>query len=295
MKRFILLLCAGLLLLPSCGRQPAPREPAPGWYVSEKDPMGAYIILNEDGTWASGRGMVISHRIGGAYRIENSFVLAGSGPDKVRMELGGIGDGRMEAASVEWKQEGVSFWIEPGDTFRIWDPSTDPLSLAVCSADDGLALARKYDLVVMEGMKCTSGRETWDEFVGAVNRGESASVLCVRYYVIDRESMSEELYEEEKDQYPKLFFQRVEYDGNSFTVTSRPSTETEPDHTESFSCLCHYTGEAPPTARFTDYEFFVLTDDPEITWDEIERGMYSSQSGDRIRHFTVFSDISGMK
>ena len=46
MKRFILLLCAGLLLIPSCGRQPAPREPAPGWYVSEKDPMGAYIILN---------------------------------------------------------------------------------------------------------------------------------------------------------------------------------------------------------------------------------------------------------
>ena len=292
MKRFILLLCAGLLLVPSCGRQPAPATPAAGWYVSEKDPMGAYIILNEDGTWASGSGMAISYRISGAYRIENGLVLAGSDLDKVRMELRGIGDGRMEAASVEWKQEGGAFWIEPGDTFRIWDPSTDPLSLAVCSADDGLALARKYDLVVMEGMKCTSGRETWDEFVGAINRGESASVLCVRYYAIDRESMSEKLYEEEKDQYPKLFFQRVEYDRNAFSVTSRLSTETEPDCTESFACLCHYTGRAPQTALYTGYEYYVLTDDPEITWEEIERGMVSSQSGDWIRHFTVFSDIS---
>ena len=77
--------------------------------------------------------------------------------------------------------------------------------------------------------------------------------------------------------------------------TNEQVTETEPDYTESFACLCHYTGKAPPTALFTDYEYFVLTDDPEITWEEIERGMFSSQSGDRIRHFTVFSDSSGMK
>ncbi len=293
MKRFILILCAGLLLIPSCGRKSAsPSEtPAAGWYISEKDPMGAYIILNEDSTWASSRGMVISYRLGGAYRIEGDRVLADSDRDMVRLEFRGLDGGRLEAASVEWKQEGMPFWIEPGDTFRLWDPSDDPLSSAVCSADDGLAIARKYDLVVMEGLKCTSGRETWDEFVGAVTRGEPASVLCVRYYTLDPAGVSEELYEEEKDQYPKLFFQQLEYNGNGFSVTSRLSTESEPDTAERFAFLRHYTGKGPATALFTDYEYYVLTDEADVTWEEIERGMYSSQSGDWIRHFTVFSNI----
>ena len=166
----------------------------------------------------------------------------------------------------------------------------DSLFTAVCYADEALALARQTGAVVMEGMKCTSGRDAWDAFCAKADRGEPASVLCVRYYTLDPERVSEELYEEEKDQYPKLFIQRLVFDGEHYSVTSRASTEEEPDSAETYPCLRHYTGKGPATAVFTDYEYYVLTDDPDVTWEEIEHGMFSSQSGDWIRHFTFFSN-----
>ena len=145
----------------------------------------------------------------------------------------------------------------------------------------------------MEGMKCTSGEEAWNGFLEQVGREEPASVLCATYYTLDPEHMSPELYEEEKDEYPKLYFCRVDYEEGKFRVTTRLSTERDPESADSFPYLNHYTGKAPATARFSTYNYYVLTDDPDVTWEKIERGMYSSQSGDWIRHKRVFSDISG--
>ncbi len=171
------------------------------------------------------------------------------------------------------------------------EPQADSLLTAVCSADEALALARQTGAVVMEGLKCTSGRDAWDAFCAKADRGEPASVLCVRYYTLDPEGVSEELYEEEKDQYPKLFVQQLVFDGERYSVTSRASTEEEPESAETYPCLRHFTGKGPATALFTNYEYYVLTDEADVTWEEIERGMFSSQSGDWIRHFTVFSNI----
>ena len=93
----------------------------------------------------------------------------------------------------------------------------------VCSADEALRLSKESDVVVMEDLKCTSGKAVWDDFYESVSAGKSASVLCANYYTIDKEHMTEELYEQEKDNYPCLYFTLLEYDGNVFTTKCRDS------------------------------------------------------------------------
>lgn len=131
----------------------------------------------------------------------------------------------------------------------------------------------------------------WDAFCRAVDSGEAASVLCAHYYTLDREHVSEEYYEEEKEHYPQLFFCRVEYDGSSFTVTIRESTEKEPETHENYRYLRHFTGDAPAQAAYSSYDYYVLTDDDTVTWEDIFYSMVSSQSDALIRHCTVYQNI----
>ena len=165
----------------------------------------------------------------------------------------------------------------------------------VCSADEALALSRSSDTVVFEFKGCTSGKEIWDKFYEKAMGGEPASVLCADYYVLDKEGMSEELYEEEKDLYPMLFFYLLEYDGEKYTVSVRKSDEEELERQESFPYLQHFTGEAPPTALYTTYDNYVLVDDLTATWEGITAAWASSQYGVGYRCCPVYQDCIGWK
>ena len=165
----------------------------------------------------------------------------------------------------------------------------------VCSAQEAYALAKQEDLPLIELTGCTGGRETFEAFAQKAERGDPAGVLCAFYYVLDREHMSEELYEQEKDKYPKLFFYDIEFDGKTYSVKIRESSEQAMDAQKKHRYLRRYTGKLPETALFSDYEYYVLTDDPDVTWEEIEAGIFSSRSGASIPHTTVFRDLSGPK
>ena len=159
---------------------------------------------------------------------------------------------------------------------------------AVMSADEALEAAKRESVVVFEDSKCIAGDKIWDEFYKTAIRGEAASVLCASYHTLDRKNVSEELYQAEKDKYPMLFFEKLEYDGNTFKITVRLSTEEELDYEESFKYLMHYTGDAPAMADFSAYDYYVLVDDPTATWEEIMAGMVSSQMGTRVKHYAVY-------
>jgi len=161
----------------------------------------------------------------------------------------------------------------------------------VCSADDALELSKKTDTVVFEGLRCTSGSDVWDAFYQAVSNKSPASVLCAHYYILNKESMSEELYESEKDQYPKLFFYLIEFDGEKYTVKTRESTAETIDYQETFQYLLHFTGMAPATARYSSYDNYVLVDDPSATWEGIMAGIISSKFGAGYKHCTVYQNI----
>lgn len=162
----------------------------------------------------------------------------------------------------------------------------------VCPAGEALELCKNDDVVVIEDMRCTSGREVWDAFYRTTQAGKKASVLCAHYYTIDKEHMSEELYEEEKDKYPALYFMLVKYDGKRYTVTTRDCSLETPEPSQSYKYLMHYTGSAPtPYAVYSTYDRYVLTDSSGYSWEDIERGMYSSRLGDYIRHCSVYTDL----
>ena len=165
----------------------------------------------------------------------------------------------------------------------------------VCSADEALALAKETDTVVLESRGCTSGNDIWDTFYQTATGGKPAAVLCAHYYTLDPKQMSTELYEEEKDRYPVLYFYLVEYDGKEYTVTTRESAAEAPESQETYQHLLHLTGDAPSTARYASYDNYVLVDDPDVTWEDLMAGMFSSQSDAWIRHCTVYRNYFGWK
>ncbi|MCR5058759.1 MAG: hypothetical protein K6A81_09105 [Clostridiales bacterium] len=160
----------------------------------------------------------------------------------------------------------------------------------VCSADEALKLAKESDVVVMEDMVCTSGKNVWDDFYKAVSGGNPASVLCATYYTIDKNHMSPELYEQEKDKYPCLYFTLLEYDGNEFSTKIRLSSAEENEREVSYKYLQHFTGNAPATALYSTYDYYVLVDEKAENWEEIEAGLFSSQYGAYRKHDIIYAD-----
>ena len=78
------------------------------------------------------------------------------------------------------------------------------------SADEALDRVKRRDVVVFEDSKLTAGEITWNMFMNefvAMN-ALNPDVMIAHYYTLDRDRVSEELYEAEKDSYPKLFISR---------------------------------------------------------------------------------------
>ena len=87
-----------------------------------------------------------------------------------------------------------------------------------------------------------------------------------------------------------LYFYYLSYDGKRYTVTVRESTKKKSEEPETYPFLLHLTGDYPPQAVYATYDYYVLADDPNVTWEEIEAGMVSAQSGAWIRHCAVFQN-----
>ena len=168
-------------------------------------------------------------------------------------------------------------------------PAPNALFTEVRPADEALRLAKEGgEAVVLEGLVCTAGEELMTAFYDSVSAGKPAAVLTAFYYTLDPDRVAPELYEEEKDRYPQLFFYWTAYDGDRFTVTARQSTEETPEQPRTFAHLLHLRGEYPSQLALDGYDNYVLTDDPDVTWEQIEASMVSSQSGAMIPHCAIF-------
>ena len=164
----------------------------------------------------------------------------------------------------------------------------DPAFESVTSANEALELSKKSSVVVMEDGICTSGKEVWDEFYKDVQNKKSACVVCAAYYTLDDENISEELYEQEKGEYPVLFYTLVEYNGKEFSVKVRQSDKSEMERTETFKALSYFKGDMREGAKYSTYERYVLVNDASLKWEDIDRGMFSSQSDAWIEHIVLY-------
>ena len=161
-----------------------------------------------------------------------------------------------------------------------------------CSADEALKLAKESGAVVIEDLTCTSGKDVWESFFRTVSDGNSASVLCAHYYTIDKDHMSPELYEEEKDDYPCLFFTLLEFDGNMYSIKTRQSNLDTLEREESFKYLQHFNGNAPATALYRTYDRYVLLDEKAENWEEIEAELLSSQYPSMRKQCWIYTDLT---
>lgn len=162
----------------------------------------------------------------------------------------------------------------------------------ICTADEALKLAKEGDVVVICDMECVSGQEVWDEFYERVSDGKAASVLCAHYYTLNEVNIDHSLYEEIKDDYPMLYFMKLVYDGESFTIEVRLSSSEEIDYSGTYKYLNHYTGEMPPQATYDNYEYYVLVDSESVTWENIWDGIFSSQFDAGVRHYSVYQNLT---
>ncbi len=157
------------------------------------------------------------------------------------------------------------------------------------SEDNALNAAREEGCVIMEDGDVTSGQETWMAFVAETEQGRPASVKVAHYHTLDPERCDPTYYAAYKEDYPVLYINELTYDGEDFTLRWK---EQEKQYERTYRYLMRYEGEAPAaTATFDAYLHYVLTNDDTVTWEELQHGILSSQFGDYIDHFTIYTDL----
>ena len=148
----------------------------------------------------------------------------------------------------------------------------------VCSGDEAIALSKENLIPTRSGLRCVCGMEKMEEFYKNVNEKKPASILTAAYYGTESGIGHD------------LFFYYVEYDGEAFSVKVRQSDVKEPEETRTYKYLKKYTVERQPLIhRYVEY---CLVNDENVEWEDIERGMVSSQMGAWVDHVTVFSDVT---
>ncbi len=141
--------------------------------------------------------------------------------------------------------------------------------------------------VVFDNGDIAYGQARWDQFAASVPDGK-ASVRLAYYYTLENYD-DEEYYESVKDEYPKLFVQDLEYDGEYYMLRWFEDGE---EIIQKYKYMLRFEGDAEtPYASYDSYVRYVLVNDNTVTWEELQHGIFSSQMGDYIAHHTVYTDL----
>ena len=130
--------------------------------------------------------------------------------------------------------------------------------------------------------------DKWKEFYETTQAGIPATIHLAKYYTLDEVGVSEEYYEANKDEYPKIFLFTLCFDGEKYTITDRPGTMEDAEMVRTYPYLVKLEGKPrSATAVFDRYEYYVLVHDETLTWSEIERRSFSSKLEDSIDYCGV--------
>ena len=145
--------------------------------------------------------------------------------------------------------------------------------------------------VVMVNGDVVAGQAAWQEFAGKAAAGTPASIRFATYFTIgDPEKMADELFEENRDRYPSIYFHELSYNGESYTLRW---FEEDTEYVQVWKYLMHYTGTpSSPYARFLSYDCYMLTDQNNVSYDALWNGMYSADFRDQIPFRQVYMDYT---
>ena len=155
--------------------------------------------------------------------------------------------------------------------------------------DYSLEQAKKDGCITHEDGDITQGIERFEEFYDTTKSGKADKVRTADYYSPDDPSgYDPESYDALKAGYPCLYVHDLSFDGEQYTIRWYEDGE---EIVRNYSCLMKYEGPAESSnAVYKSYTRYVLTNDDEVTWQELVQGMTSSQLGDYIEHMSVCTD-----
>lgn len=146
-------------------------------------------------------------------------------------------------------------------------------------ADYSLDDAKKDKCVVFEDSKLTAGEEEWEAFIEKADSGKKAFIRIAQYSTLDNQNISEELYNEIKEDYPVLYLSDLSYDGKNYITYTKENGE---EYKGEYPFLMHYTGDLPSGAVSKEYEYYILTHDESLSMEEIQHSLFSSSLDDYI-------------
>jgi hypothetical protein len=168
--------------------------------------------------------------------------------------------------------------------------TTDYIPYNKIPLDYSLDNAKADGLVVYENGSITAGQSVWDEFVSNTENGVSAMVRLAFYYTINEYNYAPELYEEIKDKYPCLYIQDLSFDGKKYRLYS---IEDGKEYIHNYKYLKRLEENSPPdSAIFHSAVYYYLLNDPDVTYERIRRGFFSSRFGDAVDCKNVYSKVN---
>ena len=157
---------------------------------------------------------------------------------------------------------------------------------------NALQAAKESGCIVMEDGYGTWGAKQWKEFYETTKSGKSGSVKLADYWTLDPDRCTETYYEAYKEDYPLMYVFDLVYDGKTFTLSW---TEQGVFYQRQYKYLMKYEDTIPLYLSAKTPQAvtrYVLTNDNTVTWDEIIQGLASSQLGDGIEHFSIYTDFN---
>lgn len=169
-------------------------------------------------------------------------------------------------------------------------PSKDMTPLEELPDTYNLEQAKSDGCVVEEDGDITQGAEEMEAFWKNTKAGQKGTLRLVSYYTLgDASQYDPDYYESIKDDYPLLFVTDLSFDGSEYTIRH---FEDGDEFTKSYSYLMKYEGKAEhPFSTYKSYIRYVLTNDDDLTWEDLWNGMISSQLEAYIDHYVVCTDL----
>lgn len=194
---------------------------------------------------------------------------------------------------VEWRVYAVDDY--PDRTVVLAEAGEDYVQLYRYSPSKAvdpsrLIAAKASGMITLEDGYATYEQKLWTSFYLRTQDGESASVKIAHYHTLENGNYSEEYYEVYKEDYPSLYEFDLIYDGKTYTLKwNEYGTEYE----RQFKYLRKFEDVLPTQQSFKEPQMvtrYVLTNNNTASWDELWRSLTSSQLGDFIDHYIIYSE-----
>lgn len=166
----------------------------------------------------------------------------------------------------------------------------EPVPLDQLPPEYTLEDAAKDNCVIITDGDVADGEKEWKDFIKITSSGKAASVRLIHHYTLgDPAHYDPQLYEQIRNDYPKMYIIDLSYNGETYTVRSYQDGQ---EVVKTYKYLMEYQGKAESKfASYSKYLRYVLVNDNTVTWQDITNAMLSSAMVQIPEHYTVYVDL----